>query len=450
MPRVQLPYPGGKGRLAPRIVSFLPRRGRTYLEPFAGRGNLFWEAVQQGLKFDRWWLNDLQTHTFLESIKSHGHNVEVPVRSRRVFEYLRDAYKRGDVMATLLAPHICYSGGLYESGVKGGSGCGDDDGGGSAAGFQRTLRECHRILHQTKPKITGLDWTRLGLEKLTGDDVVVCDPPYAFPLNMVKVYSDSTVNYEELVDVLLDAKFRWALCGYPHPMLHRLGAPIWAREMQLLCVRVKHGGEERSECIWTNFDPEIARSQRFLPATVKGQIKVIADAASLSFTALDARIDSGLEKVAKDFTALVPFLLEMHRRLSAPGRRTDLRKGAPKGLTWTEWVESKRHKLGRGLRSIQYLLQGRTEASMRRQVLVEGRADLANDLRSVTSEVPPETPMEIATAMSHLVLDMRSNGRNTRLNKKKLERLAARFLRLQERDSISRIEQPDEESGYTM
>jgi hypothetical protein len=395
-------------------------------------------------------LNDLQTNSFLEAIRSHGAKVEVPVRSRRVFEFLRDAYKRGDIMATLLAPHICYSGGLYESGVKGGSGCGDDDGGGSAAGFQRTLRECHRILNETKPKITGLDWTQLGLEKLTADDVVVCDAPYAFPLNMVKLYSDATVNYEQLVDVLLTAKFRWLLCGYPHPILHRLGAPIWARDMQLLCVRAKHGGEERSECIWTNFDPKLERSQRFLPATVKGQIKVIADAASLSFTALDARIDSGLGQLAKDFTALVPFLLEMHRRLSAPGRRTDLRKGAPKGLTWTEWVESKRHKLGRGLRSIQYLLKGRTEASIRRQTLAEGRADIANGVRSVSTEVPPETPIEIATAMCHLVLDMRSNGRNTPVNKKKLERLAVQFLRIQEQDSIRTLEQQDNEPDYTM
>ena len=450
MRRVQLPYPGGKGRLAPRIVSFLPRRGRTYLEPFAGRANIFWEAVQQGLKFDRWWLNDLQTHTFLSAIRSHGDKVEVPVRSRRVFEYLRDAYKKGDVMATLLAPHICYSGGLYESGVKGGSGCGDDDGGGSAVGFQRTLGECHRILHETKAKITGLDWAQLRLERLTGDDIAVLDPPYGFPMNQVKLYSDATVNYEQLVDVLLDAKFRWLLCGYPHPMLHRLGAPIWARQMQLLCVRVKPGGEERSECIWTNFDPESQRSQRFLPASVKGQIKVIANAASLSFTALDARIDSGLDQIARDFTALVPYLLEMHRRLSAPGRRTDLRKGAPKGLTWTEWVESKRHKLGRGLRSIQYLLKGQTEASIRRQALTAGRGDLANDLRSVTSEVPPETPMEIATVMSHLVLDMRSNGRNTPANKKKLERLAMQFLRLAQQDnSVARFERL-QEPGYRM
>jgi hypothetical protein len=58
--------------------------------------------------------------------------------------------------------------------------------------------------------------------------------------------------------------------------------------------------------------------------------------------------------------------------------------------------------------------------------------------------------MEIATEMSRLVLDMRSNGRNTQTNKKKLERLAVQFLRLKGQDSIPTLEQPDEESGYTM
>ncbi|MGA2646983.1 MAG: hypothetical protein ABSF15_19905 [Candidatus Sulfotelmatobacter sp.] len=60
--------------------------------------------------------------------------------------------------------------------------------------------------------------------------------------------------------------------------------------------------------------------------------------------------------------------------------------------------------------------------------------------------------MEIATAMSHLVLDMRSNGRNTRANKKKLERLAVQFLRVAEKKppSAPEFEQQDEKSGYTM
>jgi hypothetical protein len=75
---------------------------------------------------------------------------------------------------------------------------------------------------------------------------------------------------------------------------------------------------------------------------VKGQIKSIADAASLSFRALDERIDEGLGLVAKDWNALLPYMLEMNRRLSAPGKRSDLRKGAPVDLTWTAWVDSKR------------------------------------------------------------------------------------------------------------
>jgi modification methylase len=83
----------------------------------------------------------------------------------------------------------------------------------------------------------------------------------------------------------------------------------------------------------------------------------------LSFADLDAKIDQRLRSITDDLTALVPYLLEMHKRLSAPGRRSDLRKGAPAGLTWTEWVQSKRKKLGRSLRSVQRLLRGKTEAS---------------------------------------------------------------------------------------
>src|SRR5947199_6243709 len=37
----------------------------------------------------------------------------------------------------------------------------------------------------------------------------------------------------------------------------------------------------------------------------------------------------------------------MHQPLSCARSRTDLRKGAAAGRTWTAWVESKRSKLGR-------------------------------------------------------------------------------------------------------
>jgi hypothetical protein len=73
---------------------------------------------------------------------------------------------------------------------------------------------------------------------------------------------------------------------------------------------------------------------------------------SLPFADLDAQIDRRLRAVVNDLNSLSPYLIEMHRRLSAPGKRTDLRKGAPADLTWTAWVRSKRHLLGRGLRSV--------------------------------------------------------------------------------------------------
>jgi hypothetical protein len=194
--KLQIPYPGGKGRLAKQIVSFLPKEGGLYLEPFAGRGNLFWAAVEQGLQYRRWWLNDIATAPFFEAILSHGQRIKVPPRSRQEFERQRDAYKSGDPKAVLLAPHLAFSGGLYESGCKGGAGCGDDDGGVSSKGFQQTLRDCRKILLRTRPKITGLDWRQLGLEKLTEDDVVLLDPPYMFA--QVKAYNHETVGYEQL------------------------------------------------------------------------------------------------------------------------------------------------------------------------------------------------------------------------------------------------------------
>src|SRR5205807_792585 len=103
------------------------------------------------------------------------------------------------------------------------------------------------------------------------------------------------------------------------------------------------------------------------------------------------------------------YLLEMHRRLSAPGKRTDLRKGAPSGLTWTQWVETKRHKLGRSLRTIQYMLKGQTEASRDRQMLLAQRHA---SLRYEPNSTIPDDPMEIASEMSRLVLRMHQSGQN--------------------------------------
>jgi hypothetical protein len=285
------------------------------------------------------------------------------------------------------------------------------------------------------------------LEELGTQDVVVIDAPYLD--SNLRSYTDQSVDYVALVDLLLNAKFRWVFCGYLHPALHRLGEPAWATDLRFLYFRPgkdegeKHGEERRIECLWTNCSPDKMAKRHPLPTAVRARIQVQNDAASLSFSALDAKIAAGLETVARNWTALVPYLLEMHRRLSAPGKRTDLRKGAPSGLTWTAWVESKRSKLGRSLRSVQRLLRGKTEASRNwkpRPNLTTGSAPTTGNLtsRHRWREVPDNTAMGIAFQMAKLILQMRDSSRNTHSNRRKLEQLATQFLAVAERRSAPR------------
>src|SRR6266566_9152004 len=105
---ITIPYPGGKSRLARTIVSFLPKRGRTFVEPFAGKGNIFWTAASQGLKYRDWWLNDIATSRFFHAIKQAGHKLKVPTRSRTEYERQREASISGDLTAILLDPYLSF------------------------------------------------------------------------------------------------------------------------------------------------------------------------------------------------------------------------------------------------------------------------------------------------------------------------------------------------------
>jgi site-specific DNA-adenine methylase len=416
-------YPGGKGRLAQEIVALLPKRGRTYIEPFCGRGNLFWSAACAGLRYENWWLNDIATMPFFHAIKEIGHLIEVPEHNRNDYERQREASKSGDPVATLLEPLLTFGGGGYRcSGFRG-----THRGGASSPAYQKTLRECHRIMNETTPRLSALDWREMKLKDFGPEDTVVFDPPY--PSTDVRSYTEATVDYDQLVDTLLHAKFRWLLCGYVHPVLHRLGNPFWAKEVRFLYFtdreERKFGEERRIECLWRNFSDDQRMKRCALPPVLRPQMRIQNNAASLSFFDLDAKIDMGLQKVANDFGSLVPYLLEMHRRLNAAGKRTDLRKGVPTGLTWTQWVDSKRSKLGRSLRTIQYMLRGNTEASRGRQALAEAR----RRLRDRVDMTGPETPIEIASEMARLVLEMRHTHQNSGL-RRRLERLAETFLDL--------------------
>ncbi len=167
----KIPYPGAKGRLAPILVSMMPKGGRTYVEPFAGRGNVFFAAAL-ALKFSVWRINDIATAPFFAALKERGGRIRVPRRTRGEFVRQKRLFEEGSPRARLLEPYLTFSGGGYRKGGFGGKRSA------SAAGYTKTLNLCSEILARTDPLITGDDWKSLGLKSLGDQDFVFLDPPY--------------------------------------------------------------------------------------------------------------------------------------------------------------------------------------------------------------------------------------------------------------------------------
>jgi len=121
-------------------------------------------------------------------------------------------------------------------------------GGPTQAGYQNTIRRCHRLLLQIRPLITSLDWSET-VRDLTGDDFAYFDPPY-IDAN-VGSYEPADINPDQLVAVLERATFRWVLSEYAHDLyLSRLGQPFHTAEMRLQGA----AGQGRAvECLWRNF-----------------------------------------------------------------------------------------------------------------------------------------------------------------------------------------------------
>src|SRR5208282_2908237 len=81
-PTAKLPilaYPGAKGRMAKELIAFMPETGRYFIDLFAGRGNVAFSLMaMHPERFERWWLNDIQTAKFFERTRTHGSLIRVP------------------------------------------------------------------------------------------------------------------------------------------------------------------------------------------------------------------------------------------------------------------------------------------------------------------------------------------------------------------------------------
>jgi site-specific DNA-adenine methylase len=239
-------WPGGKRRLRNTIVSFMPKSGGTYAEPFVGKGNVFFKAATT-LQFANWWLNDLRTSNFFRALISHGNTVEVPEHTREQFERCKMAYENGDPTAVLFESYLSYNGAGYRSGYR------TAKGSPTQSGYERTLRNAHNILMQVQAQITDLDWKQVHSELREGD-FALYDPPYRGA--KVQGYSPSDLDHEEMIDALKQAPYRWILCEYLHESyIEAFGLPFWCKDVQLCSTNFRHdaGQGRRIECLWRNY-----------------------------------------------------------------------------------------------------------------------------------------------------------------------------------------------------
>lgn len=235
-------YPGGKANLRKWIIQFFPKTGHTYVEPFAGRGNVFFLARTR-LKFDTWHLNDLVSFRFLKSLQVDPQTMERSVTTDvdpcRRLKHWEEKASMNDPGANLILARIKFSGGLAPW-------CGMCT---SRFNRQSLLREHARAYELMRGvRVTCLDWKR-SVQGLTGSDFVYLDPPY-YGVNLY----DRPFNSREMSRILARAGFRWVLSDYVLPETIRMyGDPVETKSVTRSMARrcaTKHN--RKVEGIWSN------------------------------------------------------------------------------------------------------------------------------------------------------------------------------------------------------
>lgn len=191
-------YMGGKSRLRKWLVEHFPKEGNTYVEPFVGRGNVFYWA-RQVLKFSTWHLNDIDTAFFRALLEVDLATLPESV-DRESFKNFKN---NRDAVSIVIEPRITFAGKGYEAGF-------DASTGRHAPYTGKCYREVCGNARQLLEgvKITELDW-EAALSGYGEGDFVYLDPPY---ITGKTPYPG--IKHGKLVEILNDAPFKWALSGY--------------------------------------------------------------------------------------------------------------------------------------------------------------------------------------------------------------------------------------------
>lgn len=232
-------YPGGKAQMRNYISHFIPPEGSTYVEPFAGRGNVFF-LISCLCNYDKYVLNDIRTIRFFKAIKNwDGCELRKYTKEEVKLEIASTGISN---QLAVMEPLLTWGGGMYEST--------------NATTYRgHDLARYAESLHIAKVLLEGVELTSLDFAacfaKYSKDPeaTIYLDPPY---LNCnVSAYNENDFNFGLMCNLVKTAKARIILSEYPNEkILSSLAQPSYKRLTSTLSKKKKE-----YECLWLFNNP---------------------------------------------------------------------------------------------------------------------------------------------------------------------------------------------------
>ena len=202
---------GSKARTARWICSHMPRNFSRWIEPFAGRGNVFFRAASC-LRFDTAVLNDLNMSPFLTALRDYNGDwsfVDAGELGKPQWERWKNASPSHE--RALAESYVARFGSSYETGpTKAG---GSSKNGHSRDNTIRRMKAAQVLLNEKNARISDVDWLMfLQSQSFGKGDVVYLDPPY----NVKQNVHFGNVDHNQLLETvrLLSTKCQVFLSGY--------------------------------------------------------------------------------------------------------------------------------------------------------------------------------------------------------------------------------------------
>jgi len=233
---IAFPYPGGKVRIRKELFKFFPEEGHHYIEPFVGRGNIFFEFYKRSV-FEQYIINDIRIARFFKSLKIADLTLLPSKVDESDFDYWYVKWLMHDPIAYVLEPKITYRGKGYDAGWQIGR-------------YQRsrylaTCAEAQNILQNDNVIISSSDYVFMAWDLFGPEDFIYCDPPY-YETDGVGL---GNIDHLELLQKLTDTNSRWAVSGYLSDLyLTWLGEP--ALKLERGHEMCDDRGATTIECLW--------------------------------------------------------------------------------------------------------------------------------------------------------------------------------------------------------